>query len=149
MARHSLVLHRWPSSTSEVIEKLEAIAGLINHSYTRYIAEALYANLAILASKSYPLHDLLSIPGHLIESSAMNWLSQLYERKVACRWVPEDDRSKSMGFCYFLYSAGTFLGLWLTPIAAQPFGWPAALLVYTIIGFAWAVRPFWPQRLNL
>ena len=44
-----------------------------------------------------------------------------------------------MGFCYFLYSAGTFIGLWLTPVLAQPFGWPAALLLYAIIGFAWAV----------
>lgn len=55
------------------------------------------------------------------------------------RWVPSEHRSKAMGFCYFLYSGGVVLGLWATPILAQPLGWQAVYIVYTAVGLAWAV----------
>lgn len=45
-----------------------------------------------------------------------------------------------MGFCYFLYSGGVVVGLWATPLVAKPFGWPAVYVLYTAIGWAWAVH---------
>ena len=68
----------------------------------------------------------------------------------AARWVPDEHRSKAMGFCYFLYSGGVVVGLWATPLVAKPLGWQAVYIVYTAIGLAWAVciLPLLPFELH-
>lgn len=54
-----------------------------------------------------------------------------------------------MGFCYFLYSGGVVVGLWATPLIANPLGWPAVYITYTIMGLAWAVHLCQPPDKNV
>ncbi len=56
-----------------------------------------------------------------------------------CRWVPEEYRARALTLIHSSFSLGTVFGMLATPQLVLAFGWPGALMGFTLLGLAWAV----------
>lgn len=60
---------------------------------------------------------------------------------ASCRWVSPKGRGKALSTIYAFSSAGTVLGLVVTPPLAQALGgWPPCFWLFAGLGILWAVR---------
>lgn len=57
----------------------------------------------------------------------------------ACRWVPLQERSRSLSFVYSGMFVGSILGLGLSPHFIDVFKWPSVFYVFGLVGVAWYV----------
>ena len=58
---------------------------------------------------------------------------------MRCRWVPEEYRARALTLIHSSFSLGTVFGMLATPQLVLAFGWPGALMGFTLLGLAWAV----------
>ena len=59
--------------------------------------------------------------------------------RAACRWVPEEWRSRSLTAVHGCYNIGNVAALCGTPLLVTSIGWPWALRVFALAGLVWAV----------
>lgn len=57
------------------------------------------------------------------------------------RWVPSQERSRSLSAVYSGMYGGSVVGLWMCPCLIAQFGWPSVFYFFGGIGFIWWV--FW------
>ena len=74
----------------------------------------------------------------------MRW----YGRSGSCmcvwrRWVPKQERSRSLALVYSGMYTGSILGLGLSPHMVASLGWSSVFYIFGTLGIAWFV--FWVQ----
>ncbi len=72
-------------------------------------------------------------------SQALPRLHFLNNRHMRLRWVPEEYRARALTLIHSSFSLGTVFGMLATPQLVLAFGWPGALMGFTLLGLAWAV----------
>ena len=66
---------------------------------------------------------------------------------MAClsrRWVPVQERSRSLSLVYSGMHVGSILGLALSPTMVQALGWPSVFYVFGSLGIGWFA--YWQRR---
>eukprot|EP00171_Calliarthron_tuberculosum_P017554 IDg17554t1 len=55
------------------------------------------------------------------------------------KWVPKEERSRSLSLVYSGMYLGSVIGLWLCPGLIAQFGWPSVFYFFGALGFVWWV----------
>lgn len=88
------------------------------------------------ATASFPLliaaRALLGL-GEGVAMPAMN--------NMIARWVPPQERSRSLSLVYSGMYGGSVVGLWACPWLIAEFGWPSVFYFFGSLGFVWWI--FW------
>lgn len=58
---------------------------------------------------------------------------------IISKWVPPQERSRSLSLTYSGMYLGSVVGLWLCPTFIVAFGWPSVFYIFGGIGFFWWV----------
>ena len=64
------------------------------------------------------------------------------EHQVYCRWVPVQERSRSLSLVYSGMHVGSILGLALSPQMVQAMGWPSVFYIFGSLGIGWCASSF-------
>ena len=59
------------------------------------------------------------------------------------RWIPVQERSRSLAFVYSGMFVGSILGLAISPHLIQLLQWPSVFFIFGSFGIAWLI--FWNQ----
>ena len=59
------------------------------------------------------------------------------DRRHVRRWVPVQERSRSLALVYSGMHVGSILGLALSPHMVQSLGWPSVFYIFGSLGVGW------------
>lgn len=62
---------------------------------------------------------------------------------VGCRWVPVQERSRSLSLVYSGMYTGSMAGLAASPQMVASLGWPSVFYIFGSLGLVWSV--FWQR----